>query len=384
MARRQSRFIRFAFNIFRAGCLMSAKKTVFAVVSVLLVAAVTSAYFVNEYIAKPKQGPVAAGNGAMQAVAVEAEAPTIGSINRTIEAVGTLISDESVVLSPELAGRVSEISFNEGEAVTIGQSLIKLDAAVNAAELAEAEAALALSVANHSRAERLFKSGSGTERARDEALSAMNADKARVDLAKARLDKMDIKAPFNGVAGLRNVSVGDYVTPGQSLTNIEKIDVLKVDFRIPEVYLGSLRQGQKINVRVDAFAGQVFDGEVFAVNPRIDESGRSIILRARLDNDEMILRPGLFARVNLIVENRDNALMIPEQALWPQGNQQAVYTIVDNKPVLVTVQTGLRRNGMVEITEGLSASDMVVTAGQMKIRPNSSVTIIPTNAAAGE
>ncbi len=366
---------------------MSAKKTVFAVVSVLLVAAGASAYFVNGFITQPKDAQtVSGGNGGgnMQAVAVEAEAPTIGSINRTIEAVGTLISDESVVLSPELAGRVSEISFNEGEAVTIGQSLIKLDATVNAAELAEAEAALALSVANHSRAERLFKSGSGTERARDEALSAMNADKARVDLAKARLNKMDIKAPFNGVAGLRNVSVGDYVTPGQSLTNIEKIDVLKVDFRIPEVYLGSLRQGQKINVRVDAFAGRVFDGEVFAVNPRIDESGRSIILRARLDNDELILRPGLFARVNLIVENRDNALMIPEQALWPQGNQQAVYTIVDNKPVLVTVQTGLRRNGMVEITEGLSADDIVVTAGQMKIRPNSSVTIIPTNAAAGE
>lgn len=366
---------------------MPVKKSVAAVVILSLVAAFSAAWlaygvFFSEDGATDRGSQ--AGGVAPIAIAVEAQMPTIAPVNRTIEAVGTLISDESVTLSPEIAGRVGEIVFKEGENVTAGQSLVKLDSSVYLAELAAARASYDLSIANYNRAERLFKTGSGTERARDETLSAMNADKARLDLAQARLDKMDIKAPFDGVAGLRAVSVGDYVTPGQTLTNIEKIDVLKVDFRIPEVHLGALRPSQKISVRVDAFPGQSFDGEVFAINPKIDESGRSIILRARLDNDTMTLRPGLFARVNLIVDSRDDAILIPEQALWPQGNTQAVYTVIDNKPVLVTVQTGLRRDGMVEIISGLNADDVVVTAGQMKIRPNSSIIVVPTNAAAGE
>lgn len=310
-------------------------------------------------------------------VAVEAEKVTVGSIGRSIEAVGNLTSNESVTLSPEIAGRLTEILFAEGQAVKSGDPLIRLDDVIAKAELAQMEASLTLSQANYERAKTLFNEKTGTGRARDEALAKLRTDQAGVDLARARLEKTMIKAPFDGIIGLRNVSIGDYVNPGQDMVNIESIDPLKVDFRMPEIYLNVLKTGQTIQVAVDAFPGKAFEGEVYAIDPLVDSSGRTVVLRAKLPNPENLLRPGLFARVNLLVSQAGDAIIIPEQALIPQGNERFVYKIVDGKAVMVPVKTGTRREGQVEITDGLAQGDIIVTAGQMKLRPNSPVTILP-------
>ena len=175
------------------------------------------------------------------------------------------------------------------------------------------------------------------------------------------------------MVGLRKVSVGDFVNVGQDMVNLEQIDPLKADFRVAEVYLGAVKPGQRIELGVDAFPGEQFAGEVYAIDPLIDESGRSIVLRARLPNVDGRLRPGLFVRVMLVLNEREGAIKVPEQALMPQGQDQFVFRVVDGKAALTKVTAGIRRDGMVEIVEGLGPDDEVVTAGQLKIRDGAPV-----------
>jgi membrane fusion protein, multidrug efflux system len=311
------------------------------------------------------------------AIPVETALVTVGPIERRLTAVGSLRSYESVIIRPEIAGRIAEFRFEEGERVERGQPLVVLDDSVWRAVVEQVQAALELSQANYDRAVDLLERKVGTTKARDEAFSQMRVDQAELELAKARLDKSLIRAPFDGVVGLRRVSVGDFVNAGDDIVNLEQIDPLKADFRIAESYLGAVRPGQRIELGVDAFPGQAFTGEVYAIDPLIDESGRSILLRARLPNPEHVLRPGLFARVTLVLNERDNAIQVPEQALVPQGQEQFVFRVVDGKAAFTKVEVGIRREGMVEITAGLGPKDEVVTAGQLKIRDGAEVAPLP-------
>jgi membrane fusion protein (multidrug efflux system) len=307
------------------------------------------------------------------AVPVETAPVQVGPIQRRLTAVGSLRSNESVVMRPEVAGRIAEIRFDEGQRVEQGQPLVVLDGSIYRAEVEEAEASLELSRANHERALDLLKRGAGTTKARDEAVAELRQDEAALELAKARLDKTVIRAPFDGVVGLREVSVGDFVNVGENMVNLEQIDPLKADFRVAEIYLGAVGPGQRIELGADAFRGETFTGEVYAIDPLIDESGRSIVLRARLANPDDRLRPGLFVRVTLVLNEREDAIQIPEQALMPQGQEQFVFRVVEGKATLTKVTAGIRRDGMVEITEGLGPEDEVVTAGQLKIRDGAAV-----------
>ena len=332
------------------------------------------------YLASETPGKAAAqkspAQGAGQAVAVEAAKVQTGRIDRIAEAVGNLTSNESVMLRPEIAGRVTGILFEEGQAAKKGAPLIQLDDVILKAELQQMETSLHLSKTNYDRAERLFTQDAESGSSRDEALAKRNTDQAGVDLAKARLERMTISAPFDGVVGLRNVSIGDYVDIGQDLVNIESIDPLKVDFKLPEMYLSSLKPGQPIEVMVDAFPRKSFKGEVYAINPLVEANGRTIVLRAKLPNPDVVLRPGLFARVHLTLGATENALLVPEEAIVPEGTKQYVYKVEGDTPVMTEVQTGLRRKGQVEIVKGLSIDDTVITAGQMKLRPNSKIKVV--------
>jgi len=196
-----------------------------------------------------------------------------------------------------------------------------------------------------------------------------------VDLAKARLDKTVLEAPFGGVAGLRSVSVGAYVTPGQDLVNLEDISTLKVDFKLPEVYLGSLSVGQNVRLQADAFTAETFDGVVFAIEPRVDQEARSVLLRAEVSNPDLRLRPGMFVRLELTVATRDNALLIPEEAVVPEGENVFAYRVTDGKVEKVRLVPGVRQGNRLEVKEGLSAGDRVVTAGHLKIEPGAAVTV---------
>lgn len=352
-------------------------KTLVQIVIALCMLAVAGGAWWYFYAQAPAAGgPPQQARGGF-AVPVETARVTVGPIERRLTAVGSLRSNESVVIRPEIAGRIAAFRFAEGERVEEGQILVVLDDSVWSAAVEQAQAALELSQANYERAVDLLQRKVGTTKTRDEAFSQMRVDEAALQLAKARLDKNTITAPFEGVVGLRKVSVGDFVNAGDDVVNLEQIDPLKADFRVAEGYLGALRPGQRIELGVDAFPDQSFAGEVYAIDPLIDEGGRSILLRAKLPNPDDVLRPGLFARVTLVLNERDGAIQIPEQALVPQGQDQFVFKVEGGKAAFTKVATGIRREGMVEITDGLGPEDEVVTAGQLKLRDGAEVQPVP-------
>ncbi|MCW2245913.1 membrane fusion protein (multidrug efflux system) [Azospirillum fermentarium] len=317
----------------------------------------------------------AAGTPPARPMPVEAVKVKVGAVTRTVTAVGSLMSSESVVIRPEVTGRITNIAFSEGEPVKKGAVLIRLDDAVARATLAQAQASLVFSRADLNRASELFRQSSGTAKAREQALAKLQADEAAVQLAQAQLDKLTLAAPFDGVLGLRAVSVGDVVQPGAAIVNLEAIDQLKLDFRVPEAYLPAVRVGQALNVTVDAFPGRTFQGTVYAINPLLDVNGRAVVIRARVPNAGLELRPGLFARVVLALTENPSAVLVPEQALFAQGLQQLLYRVVDGKAALTKVRIGVRRNGEVEVTEGISPDDTIITGGQIKIRDGAPVAV---------
>ena len=314
-------------------------------------------------------------------VTVEAAPVRLARVQREIEAVGSLRSNESVIIRPEIAGRITEILFEEGQLVQRGAPLFQLDDTIARAQLEQAKASLVLSRANHERTQDLHRRGASTQRAHDEAVAKLRADEAALELAQATLGKARIFAPFDGIVGLRRVSVGDYVNPGQDLVNIEDLKSLKVDFRVPEIYSMQLKVGQKVQVRLDSIPNSGYEGTVYAIDPAYDPNGRAIILRARLPNSDGLLRSGMFARVTLLVDEREQAIVVPETAVVPVGDDQFVYCVVDGKAVMTKVRTGQRRQGQVEIVEGLSREAVVVTEGTVKLRDGSTVrTVSPTGA----
>lgn len=318
---------------------------------------------------KPNLGPP-------RAVPVEAARVNVGTIPMEVSAVGSLQANESVVIRSEIAGRVKAIQFSEGRTIDQGSILLSIDPAEYLAQLEQISATVELNQLNFERAKPLHEEKLISQQAYDEIGAKLKESQANLSLAQARLDKATIRAPFGGRLGLRQVSPGDYLQPGQAIVNLEDIDSLKVDFRIPELYFGQVKTGQTVNIRVDAFPNKKFLGKSFAIDPRIDEATRTILLRAHIPNPGGGLRPGMFARVTLGLGQRTNAILIPEQALVPMGEDKFVFRVVEGKAVLTKVKIGQRREAQVEIMEGLGADDLVVIAGQTKIFDGAPVTII--------
>lgn len=299
------------------------------------------------------------------------------TVNVEITALGTLRSEEAIVVRPEVAGRVQTIHFQEGQLVNKNEPLISLDAAEYKAQLESSAAQLRMEELNFDRTRALFARQLTSRQNLDEAQARLDAARAAHEKDQVRLDKMVIRAPFAGVVGLRQVSPGAYVSPGDDLTTFGSMGSIKVDFQIPEVYLPKIKIGQPVNVRVDAYPDKVFKGAVYAIDPRVDEASRTVQARARLPNPDSLLRPGMFGRIALTVERRDKALLIPEQAIVPQGQRTFVFRVVDGKAALTPVTLGERRPGQVEITSGLKPDDQVVTEGQIKLRDGAPVQPLP-------
>jgi membrane fusion protein (multidrug efflux system) len=310
-----------------------------------------------------KSGPSIPGNP----VSVEV-ATVIGMrLRDELNAAGAIQSNESVMLRPEVAGRITRLNFADGQTVRKGQVLVALDAAVNQAEVQQAKAELSIAQANLKRNTELAQQKFIAQRVKEESAVNVQVLEAKLALAQARLSKFEIKAPFSGIVGIRNVSIGDYVKDGADLVNLEDISSVKVDFRVPERFIDRVRNGQAIDVMVDALPGQQFRAKVDAIDPQIDNSGRSALLRGRIANPENRLKPGMFARVTLILDERENARVIPEEAIVPMGNTSTVWKIIDEKAYRTEVKTGLRRDAKVEIVDGLQIGDTVVTAGQVRL-----------------
>lgn len=342
----------------------------------LIIGLAGGGYYGFRYYERSKApAPVAAAPQGRGAVPVEVAKIERGTVNEEVEALGTLAADESVVIAPEIAGRVTALGFKEGQRVEKGQVLVKLDTAILDAELKQQQADLGLARDTFERNRSLNQRGVGTQVAFDEATAKLAAAEARVQLSQAKLAQSTLVAPFNGVVGLRSVSVGDYVAVGKPLITLTNIDPIKVDFRVPEVFLSQVKVGQTISLRVDAVPNSEFQGKIFAVDPVVDVNGRAIRLRATVPNGDLTLKPGLFARVTIVVDRRENAMLIPESAVVPDGLGKVVFIVENGKAKRVPVELGKRLPGKVEIVKGLTPQMTVVSSGQMRLRDGSTVSV---------
>lgn len=312
-----------------------------------------------------------------QGLPVEAQVVKPQEVERQFEAVGSLTPNERIVVSPEVAGRISQIHFAEGQKVSAGDVLFSLDSSIERAQLKQAEASRELSQLEYRRANELLRKNVGSANDRDAALAQLRTDDAEVELARERINKMSLEAPFDGVMGLREVSLGQYVSPGESLAPLVSVNPIKLEFQVPEIYVSDIQQGQSVAVALDALPGETFTGEVYALSPAVDDNSRNFTVRARLENEQGLLKPGLFARVTVTLETIPDALMVAEDALVPEGHQQLIYKLVDGKVEITPVAVGLRRSGQVRIVKGLAPGDVVVTAGQMKLQPGAAA--VPIN-----
>ncbi len=323
-------------------------------------------------------GP-AAGGGPARPTSVEvAKVESMTLVDET-QAVGSLRSRQGVMLRPEVGGRVKQIFFNDGQRVRKGQLMVQFDDQLPQAQLAQARAELSIAEANHKRNQELVAQNFISQRSLDESSAALEVSRAKLSLAQATLQRLQVLAPFDGITGLKQINVGDYLKDGADMVNVEDIDAVLLDFRLPERFQAKIRAGQKAQLTVDALPGRPFSAIIQAVDPLIDANGRSVGVRGCIDNRQQQLRPGMFARVNAVFGSRENALVIPEEAIIPQGGRTFVVKIVaGDKPEVkvserVAVKVGLRLPGKVEILEGLSAGDTVVTAGHQRLQKDGTV-----------
>jgi membrane fusion protein (multidrug efflux system) len=318
-------------------------------------------------------GPAGAGGPGKPAAVEVVKVEQIKLVDET-QSVGSLRSNQGVVLRPEVGGRVSQVLFKDGQKVKKGQLLIQFDDQLPAAQLMQAKAELSIAQANHTRNQELVSQNFISKRSVDESEAALQVAQAKLALAQATLQRLKVVAPFDGVAGLRQINVGDYLKDGADMVNVEDIEAVLLDFRLAERFQTKIKPGQKAQVTFDALPGRKFSAVVQAIDPLIDANGRSVGVRGCIDNRQMQLRPGMFARVNAVFGERDKALVVPEEAIVPQGGRSFVVRVVPgaNKDELVServvVKIGIRQPGKVEILEGLSLDDSVVVAGQQRLQ----------------
>lgn len=319
-----------------------------------------------------------AASAAATRPAVEAAQVRLAALVDDAQTVGTLRSRQGVMLRPEVSGRVTAIAFRDGERVRKGQLLVQLDDQLPRAQVLQAQAELSIAQANHKRNRELLEQNFISQRSLDESAANLEVARARLSLAQATAARLRIVAPFDGIAGIRSVNVGDYLKDGADIVNIEDIDRVFVDFRLPERFLTKLRQGQVARVDIDALPGQRYTAEVLAINPQLDADGRSVAVRAGIANPQGTLKPGMFARVSAVFGERADARVIPEEAIVPLGARQFVIKLVDGPgqqgkiTQRIEVKTGMRQPGSVEIVEGLNPGDWVVTAGHQRIQKDGS------------
>ncbi|SDE39845.1 efflux RND transporter periplasmic adaptor subunit [Kordiimonas lacus] len=301
-----------------------------------------------------------------RAVSVVTTPATQRTFTDIVEALGTANARESVTLTSRVSDTVREVHFSDGDIVKAGQVLVVLEDIEEKAQLQEAEANLREAERSFRRIENLVKQGNASSAALDTERRRLDEARFRVDASAARLADQRIKAPFDGLLGLRQISEGTLITPNTPITTIDAIDTIKLDFSVPERFIATLKPGQDVEAKVSAYPDRLFKGVVTTIDSRVDPVTRSVIVRAEIPNEDHALRPGLLMRVEVI--NRSwQAIGVPEESVVPTGGKTFVFVVKDGEAERREVTLGLRRPGYVEVTRGLEAGERVVTEGTMRL-----------------
>lgn len=303
-----------------------------------------------------------------QGTIVEAVRAKLGTITRRVTTNGTLVAVQSVTLMSEVEGKITEISFKQGAQVPKGSVLIKIDDSLYRIQVQEAEAKVELARSKYKRADYLVKKDFGTVASRDEALATLRVNEAELSAAKLRLDQTQICAPFDGVAGLKSVSVGTFVGKNQELLSFVDLNPIYVDFSVPESYGKDLHTEQEVDAVVEGFDSLPITGEIIAIDPKADQTTHSIHVRGQLANEAFHLKPGEFVRVGLELGKEEDTVLIPQAAVERDGDQNYVFLLIDGIAVRTEVTTGQKEAEMIQILDGVKEGNLVITVGQLKIQ----------------
>ena len=299
------------------------------------------------------------------------------TIEDRIEALGTLRANESVELTTSVTETVTALHFDDGDRVESGQILVEMTSGEEHAQLDEARATVAEARRQYERIKSLREKQTAAESLLDQRKREWETGRARLAAIESRLADRLVRAPFSGVVGLRNVSVGALVEPGDVIATLDDDSVMKLDFSIPSIYLGTLAPGLPVAATTRAWEGRRFEGSVKSIDSRVDPVTRTVIVRALLLNPDHALRPGMLLQVVLLNRQRE-AIVIPEECLVPQGDKQFVFVVdksADNTVEHRAVRIGTRRPGEVEIADGLAVGELVITDGTLKVRAGSKVVL---------
>lgn len=321
---------------------------------------------------------VSTGASAQERTAVIGTEVTVSQWSDPLEALGTLRADESVTISATVTAVVREVNFGDGDEVEAGDLLVQLEDGEEQAQLRSTQALRDERANAVSRATQLQSRNLGSRADVEDSQAQLRQVEAEIDEIRARIMEHRLRAPFDGVVGFRDISPGSLVTPGDELTTLDKLDVVKLDFRVPEGFLSTLERGQRIRATAAAYEDQTFEGEVTSIGTRIDPTTRSVQVRAEIGNPERLLRPGMLMITTLERQVRD-ALVVPESVLIPRGERQYVLVIDtedDNRVEQREIEIGERREGQVEILEGVDEGELLISHGVQRVRDGDQVELL--------
>lgn len=328
-------------------------------------------------LAACEENEVVAPTDKQDTVPVATQIAAVQPISDRIEAVGTMRASDSVEITARVSNVVTRLNFDEGALVEKNQVLVELESSEAQANLAEAEAALVEIRTQYDRSRELIRSNAISRSQLDQQAAQVNAAEARVSAARAVLHDHTLRAPFAGRVGLRHVSIGSLVTPGTTITTLDRVREMNLDFSVPESFIATIEKGQPVAARSIAFPDTKFSGVVNSVDARIDSVTRTVTVRARLPNEDGKLRPGMFMTV-LLEKNPRNALVIPELSIVPEGDRKFVFVVDEDVVVQRQVEIGERRPGVVEITDGLASGEEIVVEGTQSLRHGSEIRRVAT------
>ena len=296
------------------------------------------------------------------------------SFDEIIEATGSLLAKSQVELSPEVSGKITELHIQEGTPVASGDLLVRINDRDLQAELSGARSELQLLMRTEDRKRQLLEKGGATQEEHDVIQAQINTKKAEIERIQADIQRTEIRAPFDGILGLRHVDQGAYVTPSTTIASIQNLSSMKIEFSIPERYAPHVEPGKKIRYRVQGI-DSLFSGEVYAVEPQIDVRSRTFKVRAVSPNELGLLKPGAYAEINLVLDSHQNTITVPNIALIPEGSQFKVYRYSRGKAIPTMVEIGDRDQEKTQITAGLKVSDTILLNGFMQIEDSSTVAV---------
>ncbi len=314
----------------------------------------------------------------MRQLSVSGSVVKQSSLQNKIFSNGTLVSNEEVELRSEVSGKIINISFEEGRRVKKGELLLKINDSELQATLKKNKVREALARDREYRYKQLLEKNLTSQQEYDNQLSELNSVLADVEFTEAQIEKTEIRAPFDGVIGLRAVSVGSYITPQSKIATLQSINPMKVDFSVPQKYFGLIKEGKTIFVKLTA-TGKTYTGKVYAVEPKIDQTTRTIQARALIPNERAELSPGAYVEIDIILEDIKDAILVPTEVVIPDIEGEKVFVYKNGRAVPQLIRTGIRTENAIQIVEGLNLKDTLIVSGIIQIRPNARIKLNAVN-----